>query len=44
PSPLDPPAGCAFHPRCPIARDVCRHEAPGWKTLGPGWRVRCHCA
>ncbi len=44
PSPLDPPAGCAFHPRCPMARDICRHEAPDWKTLGPGWRVRCHCA
>ncbi len=28
PSPIDPPAGCAFHPRCPLAMDICRREAP----------------
>lgn len=41
PSPLAPPAGCRFHPRCPKAKDICRREAPQWKDLGPGWRVRC---
>ena len=41
PSPLDPPKGCRFHPRCPLVQDVCRHEAPGWKECAPGWRVRC---
>lgn len=44
PSPLAPPAGCRFHPRCPKARDICRQEAPQWKEMGPGWRVRCWLA
>lgn len=44
PSPLAPPAGCRFHPRCPKAMDICRHEAPQWKELGTGWRVRCWLA
>ena len=39
PSPL---AGCRFHPRCPQATERCREEAPPWKELEPGWRVRCH--
>lgn len=42
PSPLDPPAGCRFHPRCPKAVDICRREPPAWKELAPGWRARCH--
>ena len=42
PSPLDPPSGCRFHPRCPQATERCREEAPPWKELEPGWRVRCH--
>lgn len=42
PSPLDPPSGCRFHPRCPQATERCREEAPQWKELEPGWRVRCH--
>lgn len=41
PSPLAPPAGCRFHPRCPKAKDICRQEAPQWKDMGDGWRVRC---
>ncbi len=44
PSPLAPPAGCRFHPRCPRARDICRREAPPWKELAPDWRARCHFA
>ena len=42
PSPLDPPSGCRFHPRCPQATERCRAEAPQWKELEPGWWVRCH--
>lgn len=44
PSPLAPPAGCRFHPRCPKAKDICRREAPQWKELGAGWRARCWLA
>ena len=44
PSPLAPPAGCRFHPRCPKATDICRQEAPQWKEMGAGWRVRCWLA
>ena len=42
PSPLNPPAGCRFHPRCPKAVDICRREPPAWKELAPVWRARCH--
>ena len=42
PSPLQPPSGCAFHPRCTRAMDVCRREAPSWSVLAEGRRVRCH--
>lgn len=42
PSPLSPPAGCAFHPRCPAARDVCRAEAPPEQPLSATHRVSCH--
>ncbi|MDR3320214.1 MAG: ABC transporter ATP-binding protein [Desulfovibrio sp.] len=42
PSPLDPPNGCHFHPRCPLAREVCRHKMPDWKELSPRHHVRCH--
>lgn len=44
PSPIDPPSGCYFHPRCPIAREICYKIAPPWKDMGPGWRARCHFA
>ncbi|SDF10145.1 ABC transporter ATP-binding protein [Desulfovibrio legallii] len=44
PSPLNPPPGCPFHPRCPKARPLCRECPPEWKALAPGWRVRCHLA
>ena len=42
PSPLDPPPGCRFHPRCPVAGQECARVAPPWRELAPGWRVRCH--
>ncbi len=41
PSPLDPPQGCAFHPRCPRAMEACREKMPPWTELGDGARVRC---
>lgn len=44
PSPICPPSGCAFHPRCPIARQICADEVPPWKAMGPRWRARCHFA
>lgn len=42
PSPLKPPSGCRFHPRCPKAVEICRRQAPAWKEPAPGWRARCH--
>jgi oligopeptide/dipeptide ABC transporter ATP-binding protein len=43
PSPLDPPTGCHFHPRCPHATDVCRTETPALTPTGDRLRwVACH--
>ncbi|WP_159688449.1 ABC transporter ATP-binding protein [Cognatazoarcus halotolerans] len=42
PSPINPPGGCHFHPRCPLAREVCRGEYPGQTTLGGSHVVHCH--
>jgi peptide/nickel transport system ATP-binding protein len=43
PSPLDPPAGCAFHPRCPFADERCRREQPELAPIAPTARlVACH--
>ncbi|MGH9277412.1 MAG: ABC transporter ATP-binding protein, partial [Acidimicrobiales bacterium] len=45
PNLLRPPSGCAFHPRCPIARDVCRQDHPELRAVGPaGQSSRCHFA
>ena len=42
PSPANPPAGCHFHPRCPMAMDICRQAYPGVTELSPTHRVNCH--
>ncbi len=42
PSPLNPPPGCRFHPRCPFAMDVCAETAPEWKEASPGRFAACH--
>jgi len=42
PSPLDPPAGCHFHPRCPFAMARCKAEAPVLTEIAPGHRSACH--
>ena len=42
PSPLDPPTGCHFHPRCPHATDRCRVEAPALKQIAPDRFSACH--
>jgi oligopeptide/dipeptide ABC transporter ATP-binding protein len=44
PSPIDPPAGCAFHPRCPLAIEVCARERPDPTAFGPSHRAACHVA
>jgi peptide/nickel transport system ATP-binding protein/oligopeptide transport system ATP-binding protein len=46
PSPIAPPSGCAFHPRCPLYRDrrnsACVHRSPPLEDVAPGHRVACH--
>ena len=42
PSPVDPPSGCRFHPRCPMAEERCTHEAPKLETAGQDHLSRCH--
>jgi oligopeptide/dipeptide ABC transporter ATP-binding protein len=42
PSAINPPSGCAFHPRCPLADAHCRVEAPALRPIAPGHRVACH--
>ncbi len=44
PSPLDPPKGCAFHPRCPMATDLCSKTAPEVRAREGGGTVACHLA
>jgi oligopeptide/dipeptide ABC transporter ATP-binding protein len=46
PSPIDPPAGCAFHPRCPVKDKpkACFEELPKLRILGNGSRAACHVA
>ncbi len=42
PSPLNPPPGCHFHPRCPLAMERCRVEVPKLREIAPGQRSACH--
>ncbi len=42
PSPLKPPPGCTFHPRCPLATDRCKTELPAVRALASGTKVACH--
>lgn len=42
PSPLNPPAGCHFHPRCPLAMERCRVEVPKLREIALGQRSACH--
>ena len=42
PSPIHPPSGCHFHPRCPRAKEQCRGEAPLLRELAPGHLAACH--
>lgn len=44
PSVVDPPTGCRFHTRCPIAVDRCRTETPMMRPIGPDHFVACHLA
>jgi len=41
PSPLHPPAGCAFHPRCPFAQEKCKAAVPALTPAGPGHEAAC---
>ncbi|GED53588.1 dipeptide ABC transporter ATP-binding protein [Brevibacillus borstelensis] len=42
PSPANPPQGCKFHTRCPVAADRCRTEVPVYREVGPEHHVACH--
>jgi oligopeptide/dipeptide ABC transporter ATP-binding protein len=44
PSPMAPPSGCPFHPRCPHAKERCRAEKPALRALADGHSVACHFA
>jgi len=42
PSPVDPPSGCHFHPRCPFVMERCKVAAPALEVVAPGRRVACY--
>jgi len=44
PTPLNPPSGCYFHPRCRYAREACKNETPAYRDMGKEHFVTCHFA
>ncbi len=44
PSPIDRPSGCQFHPRCPLAKEICKVEIPKFRELSPEHFAACHFA
>jgi peptide/nickel transport system ATP-binding protein/oligopeptide transport system ATP-binding protein len=44
PSPLNPPRGCRFHPRCPVAIEICSQQEPAFLEVSPDHWVACHLA
>ena len=42
PSPINPPSGCRFHPRCPNCMDICSETLPELREIAPGHQVACH--
>ena len=44
PSPMQPPRGCSFHPRCPLREDRCIREVPLLREISPGRFAACHLA
>lgn len=42
PSPINPPTGCRFHPRCPMAKEICSSERPSLRSMTNGDSVACH--
>ncbi len=44
PSPINPPSGCRFHTRCPLAQQICRDQEPALKSYGPTHWTACHFA
>jgi oligopeptide transport system ATP-binding protein len=44
PSPINPPSGCRFHPRCPLSDLRCKDEVPEWREMAPGHFAACHKA
>ena len=44
PSPINPPSGCPFHPRCPVAEARCKIEVPALREVSPSHFAACHLA